>query len=185
MEQQQRSVVEAAKASTSSVVAELQSQLRASLHDNAALNQRLLSLQERLQRSSSACSAEAAVAVQATILDHLSALPGTDSVAAAMTSVTRHLLDSRQNSLGALHPASLDLMNCLGNCLQRQGRVAEAEPIYKQCLQLREQALGPEHASTLSSLNNYASICQRLQRVDDAERMHKKCLELRAKTLGR
>lgn len=156
---------------------ELQSKLASALKE-------IVRLQERVDKTSSELTADIVVPMQTTILDNLSMLSATDSVAAATSSVLGLFVEFRRTALGILHPATLDLMTSLANSLRKQGRVVEAEPIYKQCLELREQALGPDHASTLSSLNNYASICQLLHHNDDAERMHKICLDLRTKTLG-
>jgi tetratricopeptide (TPR) repeat protein len=163
---------------------ELQSKFASALKELGDLNAHIVSLQERVDKTSSEFTEDIVVPMQTSILDVLSKYSATDSIAAARSSVLGFFVESRRTALGISHPATLDMMTSLANDLRMQGRVVEAEPIYKQCLELREEALGPSHASTLSSLNNYASICQLLYRADEAERMHKKCLDLRTKTLG-
>ena len=130
---------------------ELQSKLASALKEIGDLNAQIVRLQERVDKTSSELTADIVVPMQTSILDNLSKLSATDSIAAATSSVLGSFVESRRTTLGIFHPATLDLMTSLANSLQKQGRVVEAEPIYKQCLELREQALGPGHASTLSS----------------------------------
>ncbi len=47
-------------------------------------------------------------------------------------------------------------MNNLAPLYQAQGRLAEAEPLYKRALEALERVLGKEHPHTLTSVNNLA-----------------------------
>ncbi len=49
-------------------------------------------------------------------------------------------------------------LNNLADLYQKQGRYADAEPLYKRALAIREKALGPNHPDVASSLNNLAEL---------------------------
>ncbi|RDL36701.1 Uncharacterized protein BP5553_06053 [Venustampulla echinocandica] len=67
-------------------------------------------------------------------------------------------------------------LNSIGNLYLEQGRLAEAEHIYKWALEGRDVALGPEHPSTLEVVNNLGIIYSQQGRLDDAEQMCKRAL---------
>ncbi|NEX23892.1 tetratricopeptide repeat-containing protein, partial [Thiorhodococcus mannitoliphagus] len=66
----------------------------------------------------------------------------------------------------------------------RQGRYAEAEPLYKRVLTLGENAVGPEHPDVATSLDNLASLYGSQGRYAEAESFHKRALALREEALG-
>ena len=43
-------------------------------------------------------------------------------------------------------------------CLQAQGKLVEAEPLYQRALTILEKSLGPEHPNVAAGLNNLASL---------------------------
>ena len=49
-------------------------------------------------------------------------------------------------------------LNNLAYLYKRQGRYAEAEPLYLRSLAILEKALGPDHPSVALSLNNLALL---------------------------
>jgi hypothetical protein len=54
--------------------------------------------------------------------------------------------------LGDNHPDILDTMNNLANTYSEQGKYAQAEVLYKQCLDTRRIVLGDNHPHTLSTI---------------------------------
>ena len=45
-------------------------------------------------------------------------------------------------------------------CLQAQGKLVEAEPLYQRTLTILEKSLGPEHPNVATGLNNLAQLLQ-------------------------
>ena len=62
----------------------------------------------------------------------------------------------REKVLGPDHPDVAAITEQSGCSLRRQGRYAEAEPLYKRSLAIWEKALGPDHPDVALSLNNLA-----------------------------
>jgi len=56
--------------------------------------------------------------------------------------------------LGANHPHTLNAVCSLALLLHAQGKLAEAEPLYRRALAGKEQQLSAQHPSTLTSVNN-------------------------------
>jgi tetratricopeptide (TPR) repeat protein len=50
----------------------------------------------------------------------------------------------------------------------RQGKYAEAEPLYKRALTISEKTLGPEHPRVAAILNNLALLYKRQSKYDEA-----------------
>ena len=51
----------------------------------------------------------------------------------------------REKQLGPLHPATAQTLNNLAHLYKKQGKYAEAEPLYQRALRIMEQQLGPDH----------------------------------------
>ncbi len=62
--------------------------------------------------------------------------------------------------LGPDHPDVARSLNNLADLYERQGRYAEAEPLFERALAIRERAVGPDHPDTATSTNNLASFYQ-------------------------
>ncbi len=67
---------------------------------------------------------------------------------------------------------------------RRQGRYADAEPLYKRLLANYEKALGPDHPDIAASLNSLAALYGNLARHGDAELLYKQSLAIHEKALG-
>ena len=80
--------------------------------------------------------------------------------------------------LGERHPDTITSLNNLAGVYDRQGRYAEAEPLYPQALQLRREVLGERHPDTISSLNNLARVYHRQGRSAEAEPLLPQALQL-------
>jgi len=57
-------------------------------------------------------------------------------------------------------PGNLGLTIALGQLLQAQGNLAEAEPLFRRALEGREKQLGASHPDMLASVNNLAAFLQ-------------------------
>jgi len=89
----------------------------------------------------------------------------------------------REKSLPAGHPYIATALNNLAFLYHAQGRLAEAEPLYKRASELREKALPAGHPDVAASLNNVAYLYQMQGRLAEAEPLYKRALELREKAL--
>ncbi|GAB4468194.1 MAG: hypothetical protein OHK0037_25540 [Elainellaceae cyanobacterium] len=94
----------------------------------------------------------------------------------------RHLTTQFEGLLGQLrHADSLDLassLDRLATIYQKQGRYAEAEPLFRRVLQLREQHLGPAHPEVATALNNLALLYQAEGRYYEAEPLFQRALAI-------
>lgn len=71
--------------------------------------------------------------------------------------------------LGDAHPHTLATLNNLAGVLKEQGRLDEAEPMYRRALETLERVNGEQHPNTLAAMNNLATLLVDLGRLDDAE----------------
>ena len=69
-------------------------------------------------------------------------------------------------------------LNNLAALYDKQGRYADAEPLYKRSLAIQEKALGPDHPDVATSLNNLAVLYQEQGRYADAEPLYKRSLAI-------
>ena len=75
-------------------------------------------------------------------------------------------------------------VNNLGNLYSDQGRLEEAEAIYRRALDGKEKALGPDHTSTLETVDNLGVLYRDQGRLMEAEAMYRRALEGYEKALG-
>ena len=75
------------------------------------------------------------------------------------TEIAQRLLAIREKSLGPDHPLVGIPLYLLAELYLRQGRYAEAEPLFKRALR-SEKALGPDHPTVGHPLNNLAVLYQ-------------------------
>ena len=76
-----------------------------------------------------------------------------------------------QAALQALSPderVSSRLIMKLAQLLQDQGKLSEAEPLFREALAARRRTLGDEHPDTLTSVNNMASLLLDQGKLDEA-----------------
>ena len=76
------------------------------------------------------------------------------------------------------------LQNALAILLKDQGKLSEAEPLYREALAGRRKALGDDHPDTLGSVNNFACLLQDQGKLSEAEPLYRKALAGRRKALG-
>jgi CHAT domain-containing protein/Tfp pilus assembly protein PilF len=75
-------------------------------------------------------------------------------------------------------------LNNLAALYQRQGRYAEAEPLFKRALALREKSLPSGHPDVGQSLNNLATLYEKQDRHADSEPLFKRALSIYEKAAG-
>jgi tetratricopeptide (TPR) repeat protein len=86
-------------------------------------------------------------------------------------------VEERNAVLGAIHQ--------LGNLYADQGKLGEAEQMYKRALQGKEEALGPTHTSTLYTVNNLGLLYADQGKLGEAEQMFKRALRGYEVALGK
>jgi hypothetical protein len=59
---------------------------------------------------------------------------------------------------GARHLDTLSSINGLALLLSDQGKLDEAEPLYREALEARRDVRGARHPNTLTSMNNLANL---------------------------
>jgi tetratricopeptide (TPR) repeat protein len=75
------------------------------------------------------------------------------------------------------------LMMCLGSLLIDQGKLREAEPLYRQALSTRRGTVGDTHPDTLISINNLAVLLRARGNMDEAEQLFLEALTARRRVL--
>jgi len=65
-----------------------------------------------------------------------------------------------------------------------QGKMEEAEAMYRRALKGREKAWGPEHSSTLDTINNLGSLYRNQGKMKEAEAMYQRALKGYEKAWG-
>ena len=80
-------------------------------------------------------------------------------------------LPSREKALGPDHPDVGTSLNNLAGSIARQGRYAEAEPLYKRALAIGEKALGPDHPDVGTSLRQPGLALLRAARLGARRRL--------------
>ncbi|OCK75167.1 hypothetical protein K432DRAFT_309137 [Lepidopterella palustris CBS 459.81] len=66
----------------------------------------------------------------------------------------------------------LSTVSNLGLLYADQGKLGEAEKMYKRTLQGYEEALGPNHTSTLSTVGNLGNLYKNQGKLGEAEKMY-------------
>ena len=86
-----------------------------------------------------------------------------------------HELEGREQQLGAQHPHTLTSVNNLAGLLKAQGKLVEAETLYRRALEGCEQQLGAQHPHTLISVINMAGMLQAQGKLAEAEPLYRRC----------
>jgi tetratricopeptide (TPR) repeat protein len=75
-------------------------------------------------------------------------------------------------------------MNNLAILYSKQGRYAEAEPLYLRTLEIRKRVLGEEHPDTLGTIANLGLLYNSTARYEDAAAMFETSLPITRRVLG-
>jgi tetratricopeptide (TPR) repeat protein len=70
--------------------------------------------------------------------------------------------------MGLTTPNALITINNLATLLQREGRYAEAEPLYRRALAAFQSSLGKDDPRILDCINNLASLLEQSGRIEEA-----------------
>ena len=65
-----------------------------------------------------------------------------------------------------------------------QGKLDEAEPLFKESLAIKKKVFGDEHPSVATGLNNLALLLYHQQKYNEAKTYMEQALNIRAKVLG-
>jgi hypothetical protein len=76
-------------------------------------------------------------------------------------------------------------INDMALSLYRQGKIKEAEPIFREVLTLREKLLGKEDPLTVTSMSDLAWSLYQQRKSKEAELIFQEVLTLREKLLGK
>ena len=75
-------------------------------------------------------------------------------------------------------------LNNLADAYRAQGRLAEAEPLFKRSLVISEKIRGAENHVAVATLNNLALLYSSQDRDDEARPLHTRALQVREKLFG-
>jgi tetratricopeptide (TPR) repeat protein len=81
--------------------------------------------------------------------------------------------------VGRQHSVSATSLNGLAGLYLSEGRLAEAEPLYKRSLSIREKSLGGDHPDVATSLYNLALLYWHQGRLAEAEPLYERSLAIR------
>ena len=114
---------------------------------------------------------------QANILEAVKATEGgVNGVNAAILARMREWLAESARAVGGGEDADMDDMMNLASLLRDQGKLAEAEPLYRRALAGSEAQLGEAHPSTLASVNNLAILLKNQGKLAEAEPLYRRAL---------
>jgi tetratricopeptide (TPR) repeat protein len=79
------------------------------------------------------------------------------------------LVEISEKSFGLDHPSVAAHLNNLAVNYRTQGKLAEAEPLYKRTLDIWEKTLGPDNSLVLFALKNYVDLLRQMGRDAEAD----------------
>ena len=89
-----------------------------------------------------------------------------------------------REKLGDRHASTLTSTGILALLFKAQGKLAEAEPLFRGTLRVERETLGDRHADTLTSANNLAQLLHAQGKLAEAEPLMRETLRLQRETLG-
>jgi len=94
------------------------------------------------------------------------------------------VLSTRRRVLGEDHPDTLSSIASMGDLLEAQGKLMEAEAHYREALDRRRRVLGQEHKDTLISIAVLGLVLQEESQLPEAEALQREALEKIRRILG-
>jgi tetratricopeptide (TPR) repeat protein len=85
--------------------------------------------------------------------------------------------------LGREHPNTLIALNNLAAMLQDQGKLSEAEPLFREALRIRRAVLSDGHPQIADSLAGLGIVLLEQGQVEEAEPLLGEALEIRRRSL--
>jgi tetratricopeptide (TPR) repeat protein len=101
-----------------------------------------------------------------------------------LAQAARELVAHMRGKLGDKHPETLKSMEKLAMLLNVQGKLREAEPLYRDVLRCRRETLGNSHPLTLGTMNNLGVLLKGEGVLGEAESLHREALDCQRTTLG-
>jgi hypothetical protein len=83
-----------------------------------------------------------------------------------------------------MHPHTLSAMNNLAILLKEQGKLSEAEPLFRDVLRCERERLGDTHPDTLSSMSSLANLLSDQGKLSEAELLCREVVCGMRETLG-
>ncbi|HXX01456.1 MAG TPA: tetratricopeptide repeat protein [Candidatus Acidoferrales bacterium] len=93
-------------------------------------------------------------------------------------------VEIRRRVLGSNHPETLLSINNLANALSDEGKLTDADVLYKEVIDRSRRVLGPAHHTTTMAMNNYALNLQDEGHSTEAEKMLRDVVEAHSRALG-
>jgi tetratricopeptide (TPR) repeat protein len=94
-------------------------------------------------------------------------------------------LPALERELGPEHPEVAECLDYLAEQLLRDGRYAEAEPLFQRALKIREKVLGPDHLDVANSLSNLSRLYLRQGRDGEGVPLMRRAMAIRQKKASR
>jgi CHAT domain-containing protein/Tfp pilus assembly protein PilF len=88
-----------------------------------------------------------------------------------------------QKKLEPDHPSLATTLGNLAGVLRAQGKLTEAESLYRKSLAIEEKKLEPDHPSLATTLGNLAAVLQDQGKLTEAESLYRKSLAIVQKKL--
>jgi len=85
----------------------------------------------------------------------------------------REALEALRRTLGDTHLNTLAGINNLGGLLKTQGKLSEAEALYREALEGSRRTLGEIHSFTLTCTNNLAILLKGQGKLNEAEPLYR------------
>ena len=92
--------------------------------------------------------------------------------------------NNRRRILGDEHMHTLTSINNMACCLKAQGKLEDAEPLYREALNTCRRILGDDHPDTLWSINNMAGCLKEQGKLEDAEPLYREVVDDSRRILG-
>jgi tetratricopeptide (TPR) repeat protein/tRNA A-37 threonylcarbamoyl transferase component Bud32 len=93
-------------------------------------------------------------------------------------------LATRRSVLGDEHSDTLKSLYALADLLSAQGKLADAEVVFREAVEKRRRILGEEHPDTLTSIDALGMVLMYEAKWIEAERCVREALEKRRRVLG-
>jgi len=93
-------------------------------------------------------------------------------------------LETRRSLLGPDDPETMKATHNLATLRLDQGKLDEAEKLYRTALEARRRVLGEDHPDTLASMNSLGDLMRELHRHAEAEELLTKTVDLQRRVLG-
>jgi len=99
--------------------------------------------------------------------------------------LVREALDSAQKAgMSRDEPPVIGFDHTLAGIVWKQGRVAEAEALFRDTLERRRRVLGPDHPTTLTNQGNLSTLLLEQKKLAEAEPLIRATLDSRIRKLG-